>query len=230
MSGGKVPDGEQQTGADASVKPVVFRTHHQFSIDHLVDKTIFRQRLEFGFRPDFLRRCSRETHGGNLWTRRPGVEFNVGRPVRGKREAGHGRYSSSAGSTVQRFNVLTCLFFALFAFLCGNALAQTTQSRYYFAVENLATGAVIQRGTTTAAGIPQGGMILAPDTSFRFWLLEAEIGVLGYRGLGTGFAGSAFRVRKVPITLPLLNDSDSDGLTDDAEFIVGTARTEANTA
>jgi len=33
---------KKQSGADATVKPVVLWAHNQFSIDHLVDETILR--------------------------------------------------------------------------------------------------------------------------------------------------------------------------------------------
>ena len=136
--------------------------------------------------------------------------------------------SNHHGLVPATYAVLSAMvyFFALLVNLTSPwavcAQTPTPNSTYHFAAENLATGAVIQRGTSPQAGIPQGNLILAPETNFRFWLFDAATGQLGFKDFRTPTAGQRFTIPPVPLGLPLLRDSDNDGLTDDAEFIVGT--------
>lgn len=92
----------------------------------------------------------------------------------------------------------------------------------YYAVENLAEAGVILRGRTAAEGLRPGELILRPDTPHRMWLLDPGSGLLGYQEFRTPTAGLTFSVPRIPLALPLQRDTDGDGLTDDAEFIVGT--------
>src|SRR6266478_2596998 len=71
------------------------------------------------------------------------------------------------------------------------AQAQVTPSLYYYAVENLDVGGLVVRGTTTAAGIPQNGLILAPSTDYREWLFETSTGLIGYTDFTTPQAGQS---------------------------------------
>jgi hypothetical protein len=95
-------------------------------------------------------------------------------------------------------------------------------SRYYYAIENLDTGAVVRRGTATSAGIPPFSLILAPETNYREWLYAVESGLIGTVDFRSPTAGQNLQIPPVPLGLPGLPDSDNDGLSDDAEFAIGT--------
>lgn len=113
----------------------------------------------------------------------------------------------------------------LLIFLGISFLAQAqpqSASRYYYAIENLDTGAVIRRGTATSAGIPPFSLILAPETNYREWLYAVESGLIGTVDFRSPTAGQNLQIPPVPLGLPGLPDSDNDGLSDDAEFAIGT--------
>ncbi len=93
---------------------------------------------------------------------------------------------------------------------------------FRYAVERLESGEVLQRGVTGAAGVAPAGLILAPETAYRYWLLEEATGLLGFSDFRTPSAGLTFSIPSVALGVPLAGDTDGDGLTDDAEFIVGT--------
>ena len=120
---------------------------------------------------------------------------------------------------LHRLSLCAVFFIALFP-----ARAQTgnTQAPYYYAIENLDSGAVVRRGTATSAGIPPFGPILAPDTNYREWLYAVDTGLIGSVDFRSPTAGQALKIPAVPLGLPKLPDSDSDGLSDDAEFVIGT--------
>ncbi len=114
-----------------------------------------------------------------------------------------------------------CLLFCLLASV--SALPQTQpQSRYYYAIENLDNGQVVRRGKTTQAGIPQGDLILAPNTNYREWLYNADTKHIGFSSFRTPQSGQRFVIPPIALGLPLTPDTDGDGLSDDAEFVVGT--------
>jgi hypothetical protein len=95
-------------------------------------------------------------------------------------------------------------------------------SRYYYAIENLRTGEVVRRGTTGKQGIPANGLILAPTTPYREWMLEGATGFVGLTDFTTPASGLTFSIPPISLGLPQTPDSDGDGLSDSAEFIVGT--------
>src|SRR5436309_331038 len=97
-----------------------------------------------------------------------------------------------------------------------------SQSRYYYAIENLDNGQVVRRGKTSQAGIPQGDLILAPDTNYREWLYNADTKLIGFASFRTPQSGQRFVIPPIALGLPLTPDTDGDGLSDDAEFVVGT--------
>ncbi len=103
----------------------------------------------------------------------------------------------------------------------------TLPSRYYYAIENLETGEIIRRGQTTTKGIPQTGLILAPSTPYREWLLEADTGHTGFADFSTPGPGARFDIPSIRLGLPLTPDSDGDGLSDDAERIINANPTNA---
>lgn len=124
--------------------------------------------------------------------------------------------------------ILSCLPFALRAQSPSGITNET--SRLYYAVENLETSQVVRRGTTTAAGFSANSLILAPETHYRVWLLRANDGHIGFQEFKTGQAGQRFTIPQIVLGFPIAPDSDGDGLSDDAEFVLGTdpANTDSN--
>lgn len=118
-----------------------------------------------------------------------------------------------------------------FALLCllVSPISANAQSRFYYAVENLDDGSVVRRGTTAGAGIPENGLILAPDTHYREWLFQADNGFVGYSDFLTPSAGRRFTIPPIALRPPVTPDFDGDGLSDDAEFILGTDPTKPDT-
>src|SRR5258708_6613860 len=112
----------------------------------------------------------------------------------------------------------------------GVLLAQSpSQSRYFYAVEDLSNGTVVRRDETTKAGIPANQLILAPNTSYREWLFQSAPQLIGFVDFKTPSPGYSFVIPKVALGLPTGPDSDHDGLTDDAEFMLGTNPLKADT-
>jgi hypothetical protein len=65
-----------------------------------------------------------------------------------------------------------CVFVAM---TWGRAAAQTPVPQpglHYYAVENLNTGRIDQRGTTGTNAIAFSNLILAPETPYRIWILQ----------------------------------------------------------
>lgn len=120
------------------------------------------------------------------------------------------------------WGVDVCVYCALLILLLTCSSSVFAQSPFYYAVENLDTGAVVSRGVTTAAGIPAGGLILAPQTNYREWLFEASSGFVGFGDFRTPESGRTFVVPAIRLRPPVTPDSDGDALSDDAEFILGT--------
>jgi len=105
----------------------------------------------------------------------------------------------------------------------GVALSQQNSAeRHHYAIESLTTGEVLRRGTTTAAGLPDGSVILGPNRRFRLWLHDVDTGRVGHVEFTTPANGQRFTIPKVELGLAKTPDFDRDGLSDDAEFIIGT--------
>lgn len=92
----------------------------------------------------------------------------------------------------------------------------------FYLIENRETGDVIRRGVVADAGLLQNEVILAPETLYREWLFDPTSGLLGFEDFETPSAGLFFRIPPIPLRIPASPDSDGDGLTDDAEFVLGT--------
>jgi hypothetical protein len=137
---------------------------------------------------------------------------------------------SLANHPMQRRHATRMRHWLICGWLClllSPVFAQSTAgvsgTRYlYYAVENLDNPALILRGRMTTEGLRPGELILRPDTPHRMWLLDPETGQVGYQDFRTPRAGFTFSVPKIALGPPLQRDTDGDGLTDDAEFIVGT--------
>ena len=110
------------------------------------------------------------------------------------------------------------------------ALAQSTsQTRYFYAIEDLSNGTVVRRDETTKDGIPLNQIILAPNKFYREWLFQSNPQLIGSVDFKTPAPGYSFIVPKIALGLPSGPDTDHDGLTDDVEFVLGTNPLKADT-
>ncbi len=129
---------------------------------------------------------------------------------------------------IGRKSIFQFLILIAFFLLVLPLQAQETESLYYFLVEDLSTGDVVRRGTTTSTGLPRGSLILAPNSQFREWLFESKTGNVGFVEFNTPGSGNTFSIPPIVMELPLTPDSDADGLHDDAEYIIGTNASNAD--
>lgn len=93
---------------------------------------------------------------------------------------------------------------------------------HYYALENLDTGEVEQRGQAGSNGIAHVNLIMAPTTRYRNWILQAATFKIGYSEFTTPVSGRNFTLPDIFIRRSKAPDSDDDGLPDDGEFVMGT--------
>lgn len=93
---------------------------------------------------------------------------------------------------------------------------------HYFALQNLTRGAIEQRGRAGGNGVAHDSLVLAPDTSYRHWVLQASTLRIGFSDFTTPASGQRIKLPPVTLSGSAYPDSDGDGLTDDAEFVMGT--------
>ena len=93
---------------------------------------------------------------------------------------------------------------------------------HYFAILNVDTGDVVQRGVTGKNGIAFDNLILAAKTHYRVFILDAATFNLGSAEFTTPQAGATIQLPAVALHASMAADSDNDGLPDDAEFLAGT--------
>ena len=122
--------------------------------------------------------------------------------------------------------LIVCLFVAGTSVATGQ---QIQRGLHYFAVENLSSMAIEQRGEAGANGIAFDSLILAPNTEYRLWILQATSLDIGSVKIKTPESGQRFTVPEIVIGSPSLGDSDGDELTDDAERIIGSDPSLADT-
>ena len=116
--------------------------------------------------------------------------------------------------------------------LVGGTLAgaqEVQRGLHYFAVENVATQRIEQRGEAGANGIAFDSLILAPNTEYRVWILQAATLDIGSVTFTTPRSGQRFNVPEIVIGSPGLGDSDGDELSDDGERIIGSDLRRADT-
>ena len=117
--------------------------------------------------------------------------------------------------------------FMLLCAWCSSILAQTPQTGlHYFIVQDLATKQIVRRGEAGSNGVAFDNLTLAPNTSYRAWLLQAATLNIAFTDFTTGAPGSRTEPSEFNLRLSTAPDSDNDGLHDDAEFIMGTLVTE----
>lgn len=121
---------------------------------------------------------------------------------------------------------MRCFIAGLLAFVC---VWPASASDLWYAIESLSDGSVVRRGQSTSQGIPQNELILAANADYRAWLFNAGSGQLGFREFRTPDSGQRFTIPPIPMGIPQTPDTDGDGLTDDAEFVVGTNPLRADT-
>src|SRR2546428_8498750 len=122
-----------------------------------------------------------ETHNSNMRTRSDqsaggaGLAIGVLSRLRFVSIRVHAQFHS-----LRLLCLIAAMLFVFTALYYGNAQVAQPASRYYYAIENLDNGQTIRRGKTTVAGIPQGDLILAPDTNYREWLYNADTKFVGF--------------------------------------------------
>ncbi|HTD67917.1 MAG TPA: Ig-like domain-containing protein, partial [Candidatus Limnocylindria bacterium] len=92
---------------------------------------------------------------------------------------------------------------------------------HYFLIMNLDTLAV-QRGIAGDNGVAFKNLILAPNTHYREFILQASTLDLGNSDFTTPNSGANITLPAIQLHVPSTADSDADGLPDDAEWIMGT--------
>lgn len=132
---------------------------------------------------------------------------------------------------LRRAVVLTCAVAIVYAAIAlaapQRAYAQdnppvTTTGLHYYAIVNLETGDVVFRGTAGSLGVAFDNLILAPRTLFRAWVLEATTLHIGFVDFATQRSGSTVNIPDILLGTSLSGDTDSDGLHNEAEFVMGT--------
>lgn len=93
----------------------------------------------------------------------------------------------------------------------------------YFAVTNMNTNQVVQRGIGGSNGlVHQQTLILAPNTPYIEYVLHAETLQLGTIQYSTAAPGPTMTLPEIYLEPSVIIDADGDGLPDEGEFIVGT--------
>ncbi len=98
----------------------------------------------------------------------------------------------------------------------------------YFALFDI-DNQLVQRGQADGNGVAHSQLILAPNTHYRHWLLHVATLRLAVQEYVSGDNGASFRLPAFIYRTDLSGDSDGDGLSDTAEFVVGTVANRADT-
>jgi hypothetical protein len=93
---------------------------------------------------------------------------------------------------------------------------------HYFALLNLDTLQFVQRGIAGDNGLAHKNIILAPNTHYRHFILQAATLYVGSSDFTTPNSGANIKLPAIPLTSGNATDSDNDGLADNAEIVVGT--------
>lgn len=97
-----------------------------------------------------------------------------------------------------------------------------------FAVIDLETLQVVQRGRAGMAGIAFAQLILAPNRSYHIAILQEATLWEGRVEISTGQSGSFLSIPPILVGPPVSWDFDADGLHDAGELIMGTASDDAD--
>ena len=93
---------------------------------------------------------------------------------------------------------------------------------HYYALENLTRGEIDQRGIAGSQGVAFDNLILAPNTSYRAWIIQAATLRIGHVEFRTGPPGQDVTIPEIRLGPSRIVDADDDGLPDLAEAILGT--------
>ncbi|GIW39487.1 MAG: hypothetical protein KatS3mg076_0064 [Candidatus Binatia bacterium] len=111
----------------------------------------------------------------------------------------------------------------------GAAAQPLETGLHYYAVENLATGRIEQRGTAGSNGLAFDNLILAPRTPYRLWILQASTLFVDDVSIITTAAGTTQQAPRFTVHRSTSGDSDGDGLHDEGELVMGTDPNEPDT-
>ena len=111
--------------------------------------------------------------------------------------------------------------------LPADYVPQTGPHRY--AVVDMQTGAVIQRGHAGSAAIAFTQLILQPNKAYDILILQEATLWEGHVGFVTGPSGSVTPIPPIVVAPPISWDFDNDGLHDAGELIMGTDRMNPDT-
>jgi hypothetical protein len=100
---------------------------------------------------------------------------------------------------------------------------------FYYAVEDLDNDRVVARGIAGSQGIAFDNLVLAPNTNYRIWLLEAATFRTSHVKVTTPNAGLRFKIPTFFFSPSSSHDTDGDELHDLGEFIVGTLGLDTDT-
>jgi hypothetical protein len=92
---------------------------------------------------------------------------------------------------------------------------------HYYAMEDLDSGLVL-RGEAGRNGIAHDNIILAPNSNYRHWILQAETLRTGMSTLVTPRSGRSLDLPPIVVIGLGYPDSDGDELDDSGEFVMGT--------
>jgi hypothetical protein len=112
--------------------------------------------------------------------------------------------------------------------ICGFAMSAAAQplvpqtGLHYFALDNRDTRTTEQRGRAGSNGVAHDNLVLAPDTNYRHWILQAGTLYTGYVDFRTPASGQRISLPDVRVGPSLLPDADGDALPDDGEHVMGT--------
>ncbi len=116
--------------------------------------------------------------------------------------------------------------FSVFAFT-GQSSSPLTL--YYYAIVN-SNGDNVLRGQTYSDGVAlPNGVLLAPNTLYRLWVLKADNLWLGFLDFTTGASGINIDLPPILVAPATSPDADQDGLSDEGEYIVGTNLNDSDT-
>ncbi len=93
---------------------------------------------------------------------------------------------------------------------------------HYFVLMNLETGLIEQRGITGRNGLGHNNLIMAPNARYRQWIFHPASGLIGSAEWITPNSGQTFLLPAVVLHRDDAADDDGDGLSDLAEFVLGT--------
>ena len=99
---------------------------------------------------------------------------------------------------------------------------------HYYAILNLDTFAV-QRGIAGSDGTAFKNLILAPNSHYRQFILQAATLDVGSSDFTTPNSGVGITLPAIPLEERSTVDSDADGLPDNAEWIMGTDEADPDT-